>query len=478
MLTASLQEYLKLHPSIFYKIETQPCGRQTVKLGKAILRSYGCNPFGSNEQFHKSLMERELTFIVDAYQKTGFKDEGTDPLLSIFKEFEDAEIEKLENIIKKLKLFLSALNQELAKKNLKVSPEVLAIIASTYWADVEKSKPSDKLTQRIASEFNQGLKIIQESEALQKIDNPDLHLLTANILRDVVSNNLDQKKSDSQKLRSKVKETLQLNDKAFSKEVETILQLKIDEFIKKTSFESKNERLHSIMKGEFIFDLGLFFLEALFTRVSSSFAFSLSNSYGIASFGVSLFVVISTLPYFVGLMEGAWKELASYGSAEGAKTLSELKTKILQHAQESWNKATNSDKSFHPLFDGLLGAIYITLTWPFLASYEIASHAVFYLVLDSYLGLKASFIENKDFQLTMRDFFISCIGGITRGFVKDMLKTKAYGPTYCVQAGLHEAAITWASVVFGQIFRTIFGQFLNANAFAAPQSEGSKTKTE
>lgn len=464
MLTTSLQEYLKCHPSIFHNPENQSCGRQTMKVFKAGLRNYGCNPFGSNDQFHKALMERELALVVAAYQKTDFKEQDEDPILSIFKESNNDEGEKLENTIKKLKLFLRELNQKLAEKNQKLSPEVLAIIANIYWADFEKSDQKS-LFKKIISQFILGLNIVQNHDALKKLANPDLNLLTANILQNIANDNhfLDSK-SCSEKTFS------YLVDNSFS-EIKNILSLKIDELIKKTSFESKNEKLCSVMKGEFIFDLGLFFLEALFTRVSSSFAFSLSNSYGIASFGVSLFIVISMLPYFVGLMEGAWKELASYGSTEGAKTLSELKAKILQHAQESWNKATNSDKSFHPLVDGLLGAIYITLTWPLIASYKIASHAVFYLVLDSYLGLKASFIEDKDFQLTMRDFLISCIGGISRGFVKNMLKTKAYGTEYCVPAGLHEAAITWISVVFGQIFRTILGQFL-------PQTEGSKTKTE
>lgn len=236
--------------------------------------------------------------------------------------------------------------------------------------------------------------------------------------------------------------------------------LKVDQlFPKLPNLDEKTEALISALKGEFIFSLGLFVLEAAFAAISPEYAFSLTASTGMASFAISLFIVMSTMPFVLGLLEGTWRQFASYRDSNGPKTLNEAGQNIFQHARKSWDEAVDSDKTFHPVVSALLNSAFIIATWSPLASYKIASHAVFYLLLDSYLCLKASLIEGKDAIVTWRDFVIACIGGISRGLFKDMQKTTAYGTSYTVRGSYHDALITFNCVVFGQVFRTVLSQF-------------------
>lgn len=170
-------------------------------------------------------------------------------------------------------------------------------------------------------------------------------------------------------------------------------------------------------------------------------------------------------------MVGAWRQLASYDNGDkvanalpiqGPNTWAEAKKNIYKHVQESWDKAVDTDQTFHPLVSAFMDAIIVTAAWATLAHFGYTSHALFYLFLDGYNNVKSSLILGKDKDTFRRDFVVACIGGIVRGFFKNMQKSSIFlnNASYSIMRSYYLAMITFTCVIFGHILRLALIQAL------------------
>lgn len=419
------------------------------------IRACAHNPFGVSDRFNEKLYDRELEYSV-----------------KLFKKDKDLQRNDLSKPINKLYgqqpviLSLRMLDEKLLIQLNHFSDKVLGILAETCHNNYEGQ--NKELLTEILTHFSKIYADVDKVFVNKKcFDVKSIEIFTAEIIRDTIR---DLKNQGVQEVKME-KITSILAEKT---------KLKIDEIFPRINFESRTQGLLNVAKSEFLFNIELFVLEIAFSVFSSDLMFSLTKSFGIASFAISLFFVMATLPYMVSLMESTWKQFASYGTEDGPKTLKEVIENIRKHMQESWEKTVYSDKSFHPIIDALLNTFAIIATWCPLASYyKVNSHAIYYLVIDIYFNIKSSLLTGKDPKTAMRDFVVSCIAGITRGLIKDIQKISMFmdvqGSLSPLFRSYYDAIISYSSAIAGEIIRTVLSQLLSFGMVSSQvPDDGSK----
>lgn len=415
-----------------YGLHTANSGREIFAGLCTFARAWAHNPFGSNDQFNRKLRDRDLEYLANVYKKNGgsFVSRGNEC---------PAHLKELEASFKRI--------YELTK----LEGKSLGVLAETCIGK------KDEFITAVTSQFvhsDEGVGLGEELRTnLLLKQGEDRVLASCIIIRDLIEHLKKQGNADVtwEMIVSKEIGAFNFRDMSDRKVDEQLFkdaihmgELPFDEFKRVQNAALKGIQA-TAFKSDLVVGLGLFTLEAILSIFSSDFLFSLINSYGIASFAACLFAVLTTLPYTVALMESVRKQFNSFRTEGGPMTLADPANNIRQHMRNSWDKAVNSDTSFHPVVDAFLDTLFVMSTWTRLASWGIASHAIYYLFLDGYLSAKSSFILGKETKMAVRDFLSACFGGIIRGLIQNLLRASIFAHT------IYDTMITYICALIGHL---------------------------
>jgi len=214
-----------------------------------------------------------------------------------------------------------------------------------------------------------------------------------------------------------------------------------------------NLKMLAVVQSEIIFNFLLFVSEAWWGKFGCC---GLHNDpKQVMAFGrlsTTIAAIILTMPITTGFLSSLWELCAIKGRVCTPKTWLETFKKVGVDVQNSWGRAKDNIREFHPFVKAIVDTILVMVPWAILCYYDIAQAYYRYAIMDIILYVKRKLLSENAFP-DIKEIGEYLLIGWLRGYLKFWLMPKDQP---LIKMIAYDNLLTMLSVLSGKVMHILY----------------------